>query len=99
MQDMLEDANAFFRDWGWTWMPWWQLFFFTMFMIFGPFVMCFQLYKTFTFMKNARHEESNKPIEDDDEFEKEEDDIFPDTKESEKEVTVKIESGNDKKND
>ena len=41
-------------------------------------------------MKNARHEESNKPIEDDDEFEKEEDDIFPDNKESEKEVTVKI---------
>ena len=98
MQEMLEDANAFFRDWGWTWMPWWQLFFLTLFMIFGPFIMCYQLYKTFKLMRNAHHVQQNKPIEDDDEFEKEEeeDDAFPETEES-KEQKKQV-SEKDKKN-
>jgi len=55
MQDMLEEANGFFLEWGWTWMSWWQLFGTTMFMIFGPCIMCFQTYRTFGWVSNLKN--------------------------------------------
>ena len=70
---MLEEANGFFLDWGYAWMGWNQLFIMSMLMIFGPFLMCWQTYKTWKWVQSQKEKQANMSVEDDDEFEKDED--------------------------
>ena len=70
---MLEEANGFFQDWGYVWMGWNQLFIMSMLMIFGPFLMCFQTWKTWKWVQAQKEKQANMSVEDDDEFEKDDD--------------------------
>lgn len=47
IRDMLEEAAGFFLDWGFEFVPYYQLFIMTMFLLFGPFLMCIQTYKMY----------------------------------------------------
>ena len=51
---MLEESNGFFMDWGYAWMSWYQLFCISLMMIIGPFLMCYQTYKTWLWIQSQR---------------------------------------------
>ena len=41
MQEMLEESAGFYLEWGFEWIGFYQLLAMTMFLLFGPFLMCF----------------------------------------------------------
>ena len=69
---MLEEANGFFLDWGYAWLGWYSLFIMSLFMIFGPFLMCYQTTKTYKWVQAQREKQNNLSVEEDDEFEADE---------------------------
>lgn len=94
-QTMLEECAGFFLDWGFYWVPYYQMVAMSIFMIFGPFLMMFQTYKTYLWYQKQTKTETNK-VEEDDDFERD-DSVAPAA------VTVEESKGDgakaDKKND
>jgi len=68
VQEMLEEAAGFFLEWGFEWVPYWQLFGMTMFLLFGPFLMCLQTYKLWKWMEAQKAKDGSKSVEEDPDF-------------------------------
>ena len=73
LHEMMEESNGFCQEWGFQWLDWYTLFAFSMFMVFGPFLMCWQSLRTYRWMRAKQEAEKNRGIEEDPEFEQDED--------------------------
>ena len=82
---MLEEAAGFFIDWGFEWVPYYQLLAMTVFLLFGPFLMCFQTYKLYKWIQVQKAKENNRDVEDDPDFVQEDEDEDEDEAEEAKE--------------
>lgn len=73
MQEMLEESAGFYLEWGFEWIGYYQLLAMTMFLLFGPFLMCFQTYKLYFWLDAQRKKDASKSVEDDPDFEEDPD--------------------------
>ena len=75
IQNLMEEANGFFQDWGFEWLSWYQLFVLTCMGLIGPFLMIIQTYRTWNWFKKQRScspDINTKDIAEDPDFEKDE---------------------------
>ena len=73
LRDMLEESAGFFIDWGFEFVPYYQLLIMTLFLLFGPCLMCMQTWRMYKWIDTQKKKDQSKDVEDDPDFVQEED--------------------------